>query len=156
MADEAFYLAQPRKRMAAGALLFDGAGRVLLVQPTYRDLWGIPGGGVEADESPKAGCERELAEELGLVRSVVRLLVVGWKSAEAPQNEALLFVFHGGVLTDDDIAAIRLPPDELRAYDFVEPADAPALLPYRTARCVAAALALAPGAAAYMDDEAVF
>ena len=156
MADETFYLAQPRKRMAAGALLFDRSGRVLLVKPTYRDLWGIPGGGVEADESPKAGCERELTEELGLVRSVARLLVVGWKSAAPPQNEALLFVFHGGVLTDDDLAAIRLPLDELSAYELVEPGETPALLPYRTGRCVAAALALAPGAAAYMDDDAVF
>lgn len=156
MADEAFYLGMPRKRMAAGALLRDEAGRVLLVEPTYRELWGIPGGGVEADESPKAGCERELHEELGLVRAVERLLVVGWKSAEPPQNEALLFVFDGGVLTAADIAAIRLPPDELRGFAFVDPAEVPGLLPRRTGRCVAAALALPPGASAYMDDDAVF
>lgn len=156
MADAAFYLSLPRKRMAAGALLRDAAGRVLLVKPTYRELWGIPGGGVEADESPKVACEREIHEELGLARAVVRLLVVGWKSPEPPQNEALLFVFDGGVLTDDDVAAIRLPPDELSGYRFVDPADARGLLPARTGRCVAAALALPPGASAYMDDDAVF
>lgn len=156
MADEAFYLSLPRKRMAAGALLRDAAGRVLLVEPTYRELWGIPGGGVEADESPKAGCEREVLEELGLERRMERLLVVAWKSPEPPQNEALLFVFDGGVLSDDEIAAIRLPADELRSYRFVDPAEAPAMLPRRTGRCVAAALALPPGAAAYMDDDVVF
>ncbi len=156
MADEAFYLGMPRKRMAAGALLFDQAGRVLLVKPTYRELWGIPGGGVEADESPKVGCERELHEELGLQRAVQRLLVVGWKSAEPPQNEALLFVFDGGVLTPADIAAVRLPPDELSEFAFVDPSEAPALLPRRTGRCVAAGLALPAGASAYMDDDAVF
>jgi ADP-ribose pyrophosphatase YjhB (NUDIX family) len=156
MADEAFYLSQPRKRMAAGALLFDDAGRLLLVKPTYRDLWGIPGGGVEADESPRVGCERELAEELGLERAVRRLLVVGWKRPEPPQDESLLFVFDGGVLTADEIGAIRLPPDELSTFAFVDRADVPGLLPRRTGRCVTAALALPPGVSAYMDDETVF
>jgi ADP-ribose pyrophosphatase YjhB (NUDIX family) len=38
--------------MAAGALLFDEDGRILLVEPTYKPYWEIPGGVVEADESP--------------------------------------------------------------------------------------------------------
>jgi hypothetical protein len=29
----------PRKRMGAGVLLSDEAGRVLLVEPTYKDYW---------------------------------------------------------------------------------------------------------------------
>ena len=65
-------------------------------------------------------------------------------------------MFDGGVLTAADIAAIRLPPDELSEFAFVDSADVVAMLPYRTGRCVAAALALPPGASAYLDDDAVF
>ena len=38
--------------VAARALFLDGASRVLLVHPTYKDTWDIPGGYVERGESP--------------------------------------------------------------------------------------------------------
>lgn len=41
-------------RVAAGVLIRDAAGRILLVKPTYKDGWEIPGGYVEPDESPAA------------------------------------------------------------------------------------------------------
>jgi ADP-ribose pyrophosphatase YjhB (NUDIX family) len=48
--------------MAAGVLLFDADGRVLLVEPTYKPYWELPGGVVEADESPHTAACRELKE----------------------------------------------------------------------------------------------
>lgn len=42
------------------------AGRVLLVQPTYKPTWEVPGGSVEAGESPAAAAAREVAVELGV------------------------------------------------------------------------------------------
>jgi 8-oxo-dGTP diphosphatase len=39
-------------RIAAGALFSDEHDRVLLVQPSYKDMWEIPGGYVEPSESP--------------------------------------------------------------------------------------------------------
>ena len=53
-------------RVAAGALFLDAEGRVLLVHPTYKDTWDIPGGYVERGESPAAACRREVLEELGI------------------------------------------------------------------------------------------
>jgi 8-oxo-dGTP diphosphatase len=66
----------PRKRMAAGALFVDSVSRILLVDPVYRDTWDLPGGAVEAEESPYAACRREVAEELGLDRPPGRVLAV--------------------------------------------------------------------------------
>jgi 8-oxo-dGTP diphosphatase len=63
-------------RVAVGAAcaIFDDQGRVLLVHHTYGRLnWEIPGGLVEAGESPDEGALRELVEETGLVGSIVRL-----------------------------------------------------------------------------------
>ncbi|MFV2083087.1 NUDIX domain-containing protein [Micromonospora sp. LOL_021] len=66
----------PRKRMGSAVLLRDRDGRILLVEPTYKDYWELPGGVVEADESPYDAAVRELAEELGLAVTPGRLLVV--------------------------------------------------------------------------------
>ena len=67
--------------MAAGVLFRSADGRVLLVEPSYKPNWEIPGGAVEADESPWDGAARELAEELGLRLPVGRLLVVDGTTA---------------------------------------------------------------------------
>jgi hypothetical protein len=56
----------PRKRMGARALFFDAADRVLLAEPTYKPYWEIPGGAVEAGESPRDAVAREPKEEVGL------------------------------------------------------------------------------------------
>src|ERR1051326_1661268 len=72
----AFDRALPRKRMAAAMLLFDMAGRVLLVKPVYKDYWDAPGGVVERNESPREAAHREVREELGLDRVPGALLCV--------------------------------------------------------------------------------
>ncbi|MET8358865.1 NUDIX hydrolase [Micromonospora sp. NPDC005171] len=49
----------PRKRTTAGLLITDGDERVLLVESAYKAQWEIPGGWVEADESPYQARIRE-------------------------------------------------------------------------------------------------
>ena len=58
-----FWQKLDRKRSAAGALLFDEAGRLLIVEQTYRSGWHLPGGGVETGETAKTALARELIEE---------------------------------------------------------------------------------------------
>ena len=52
-------------REAARALVFDPAGRALLVRFEFPDrtVWATPGGGIELDESPEETVARELREE---------------------------------------------------------------------------------------------
>lgn len=98
--------------MGAGCLFFDGTGHLLLVKPSYKPTWEIPGGVVEANESPKLCCQREVLEEIGLEREIGRLLIVDYMSETESSTEALMFVFLGGILTPSDIAQIQLPPEE--------------------------------------------
>lgn len=53
---------QARKRVATDVLLKDPDGRVLLVNPTYKAHWDLPGGMAEANEAPlprpPASCAR--------------------------------------------------------------------------------------------------
>ena len=128
----------PRKRMGAAALLSDDQGRVLLVEPTDKDSWEIPGGSVEADESPRAACARELEEELGLPCEVGRLLCLEWQGPEPDRTESMMLVYDGGLITDP--STIRLPSDELASYRFVGVEELDTLLVERLARRVRAAL----------------
>lgn len=73
-------------RVAAGALFLDAEGRVLLVHPTYKDTWDIPGGYVERGESPAAACQREILEELGIDRAPARLAAVDWAPHELKET----------------------------------------------------------------------
>jgi 8-oxo-dGTP diphosphatase len=105
--------------MAAGALFVDSASRILLVDPVYRDTWDLPGGAVEAEESPYAACRREVAEELGLDRPPGRVLAVDWVPSRRQRPEGLVVVYNGGMLGGEHIAAITLPEDELAGFAFV-------------------------------------
>ncbi len=147
-----YFAALPRKRMGAGVLFTDGLGRVLLVEPTYKEQWEIPGGTVETDESPYAAAIREVHEELGLAISPGRLLVTDWVPSRSPRADALMFIFDGGVLTAAQSEQIRLPADELRAWTWV-PLDrlAEHLSPLLTRRVAAAFGALLHGTTGYLE-----
>lgn len=119
---------QARKRVAADLLIRDEAGRVLLVDPTYKDGWDLPGGMVESNESPQAGVLREIGEELGLSLRIGRPLVVEWVGAHGPWDDQVVFVFDGGVLAAGEQASIRLRDPEIGGWRFVDTDEASALL----------------------------
>ncbi|MCG8964412.1 NUDIX hydrolase [Streptomyces sp. CL12-4] len=104
-------------RMAAGALFFDDAGRVLMVEPTYKDYWDIPGGYVETGESPLHAAVREVREELGITPAIGRLLAVDWAPNEA-EGDKVLYLFDGGRLSPNQLASIELQQDELKSFAF--------------------------------------
>jgi len=131
----------PRKRMAAGVLFFDEVGRVLLVDPVYKQQWDIPGGVVELDESPRQAAAREVAEELGLQREPGPLLGIDWVPARAEWSEGLIMVFDGGLLSSRNVESIVLPPQELRSCAFVEVASVGERLSPAGARRVQACVA---------------
>src|ERR1051326_8841721 len=69
--------------VGAMALIQDDAGRILVVEHTYRRRipWGLPGGWLKRAESPEAGLAREVYEETGLNVRVEALLAADfWNS----------------------------------------------------------------------------
>ncbi|MGH3901924.1 MAG: NUDIX domain-containing protein [Pseudonocardiaceae bacterium] len=125
--------------VAAGVLFFDDAERILLVQPTYKDYWDIPGGYVETGETPVQAAAREVREELGIETAVGPLLVADW-ALHLEEGDKFLLVFDGGTLAAEQVSAIRLQADELASYTFRDPAEVVTLLIPRLGRRVAAAI----------------
>ena len=117
--DASFWASLARARTGAGALITDGHGRVLMVEPTYKDRWEIPGGAVDAGETAVEACRRECMEELGLEIDIGRLLLLEHQTEQGERGDSIMFVYDGGVLRDE--SSIRLPGEELRSFRFVEP-----------------------------------
>jgi 8-oxo-dGTP diphosphatase len=152
MPDLAYYASLPRTRGAAAALLLDDLGRVLLVKPTYKEGWFLPGGVIEAGESPLGACVRECEEELGLVPRLDGLVCVDWGPPRDGVDAVNVFVF-AGTITADQVAAVRLPPDELSDHVLVSPEKIAELAPPHIARRMPASLrGLAERRAIYLED----
>ncbi|GIG70943.1 NUDIX domain-containing protein [Phytomonospora endophytica] len=140
-----------RAALAAGALFTDEAGRVLLVEPTYKAYRDIPGGYVEPGESPAAACAREVHEELGIRADIGPLLVVDW-ARTVKDGDKLLFVFDGGHLSPEQHDAIHFPDGELAGWEYVAPEDLGDHTIERLVLRIQAALAAKrDGGAAYLE-----
>lgn len=144
-----------RPRVAAGALFTDRDGNVLLVKPTYKDGWDIPGGYVEPGETPIEACIREIKEEIGIDRPVSTLLVADWAPSEK-EGDKLLFIFDGGIIRPDDIDDFNLQVDEIdQAALHPLSALGDLLIPRLARRVNAAVLARSEGRTAYLEHGTV-
>ncbi len=127
----------PKKRVGGGVVIVDKDMRVLLVEPTYKDTWEIPGGTVELDESPREAARRECREELGFDIDVGRLLVIDWVSQGRTPGDGLMFVYATGPV---DSSQIILPSEELRSWEWCDHEAVIARVPKYLARRIFAAI----------------
>jgi 8-oxo-dGTP diphosphatase len=119
----------PRVPASAGALIFDERGRLLILKPSYKKGWTIPGGQIEADgESPWAACQREAREECGLEVSHGRLVCVDYRPPKPTRSGGVRFLFDCGAFTDRQLNAITLQDGEIVAYRLATLAEALTLL----------------------------
>lgn len=136
---DTWFAGLPGVVVAAGGLITDPLGRVLLVKPNYRDRWAIPGGICEHGEPPQAGCGREVTEELGLELPVGRLLATDWSQPYGLRARPIMhFVFDCGSL--DDGAGIVIQEAELDGFRFTTPDEFGTYLPPSGQARVAGAL----------------
>lgn len=114
-----YYKNLPKKWMGSGALIFNEKGKFLIVKPTYRDFWEIPGGGIGENESPVETMKREIKEELDLEIKKDELLCVEYLADVDGCGDRVQFIFDGGIVTLEQIGSLKLPADELDEYRFV-------------------------------------
>lgn len=111
-----YYKAIPEKRMSSGVLLFNDKDEILVVKPSYKNYWSIPGGIIDKNESPLKAGLREVKEEIGVSLGGLKFLCVEY--AQKNGDEDLFFLFSGGKLNPQQINEIRIDPDEISEFRF--------------------------------------
>jgi 8-oxo-dGTP pyrophosphatase MutT (NUDIX family) len=115
-----------------------GGGQILLVKPSYRSYWLIPGGLVERDEPPWLAARREAKEEIGIDVGELRFIGMDWRPTDDEYDDSLHFLFDGGTLSEDQIAAIKCDGTEIVDYQFATRDDVDKLLDPHLARRIIA------------------
>ena len=119
----------PAIPVSAGALIFDRAGHLLILKPTYKSGWTIPGGVMEADgESPWEACQREVREETGVEVARGRLAAVDFRRPRPGRPGGIRFLFDCGKVSDKALADLLLQPEEISESRLAPLPDALALL----------------------------
>jgi len=107
----------PTIPVSAGALIFDSTGRLLILKPTYKTGWTIPGGVMEATgETPWEACRREVREECGIEVRGGRLACTDFRPARPGRPGGIRYLFDCEQADDAALAAITLQPDEISEY----------------------------------------
>ncbi len=124
--------------LGVNAVIVAADGRVLLALRDRPPIWNLPGGSVEAGETPWDAAVRETREEVGLDVAVDRLTGVYDRS---PEGDPVL-VFACRVLAGEPTTSA-----EAIRVGWFDPADLPeAINPYQPQR-IADAVGAAPAAA---------
>ena len=119
----------PAIPVSAGALITDRAGRLLILRPTYKSGWTIPGGVMEADgETPWEACRREVAEECGLQAGAGRLVCMDFRRPRPGKPGGIRYLFDCGAFSDASLAGIVVQPEEISEYRLAELSTALTLL----------------------------
>lgn len=108
--------------VGAVGVIFDEAGRVLLVKHTYRNRypWGLPGGWVRGRERLEEALEREVAEETGLRIRVGEVFHTRSGYRRPQLDVSFLCEYLGGTFAPDaEISAMRFCPVEELPLDLL-------------------------------------
>ena len=133
-----FIATLPTRRLASAAVIRDEHGRVLAVEPNYKDGWTLPGGTVEAGEDPRTGCFREVVEEVGLHLPEGRLIAVIHGVGMGMWGDSVSFLYDGGTISSD--TPISVQEEELLSYRWVAPEDLETVMPAGMAEHLRAAI----------------
>ncbi len=110
-----------KKVVGAACVLENEQKEILIMKPSYREGWLIPGGVLLPMESPKEGCVRKTKEEVGI--TIVEPTLIGVthslrRSDENERYESIHFIFFGGILTPEQIEEIHLQEKAFEQYRF--------------------------------------
>lgn len=108
------FLARLDKRFASANILLElPDGKIIIVKSWYKKRWSVPGGLIDAGESPLQAACREVREEVGLVIDPERVrfrLVISQTSERLGGSYAFIFVTQ---VTTEELSHVVLQAKEI-------------------------------------------
>ena len=115
----------PSYTLGAQARVTRDDGRILLVKAAYRWRWGMPGGLMDAGESPADAVVRETLEETGIPIVLTSEPLVLVETSMQRVN----FIYAAEPAPGADPDALREPADEIREIGWFDPDELPETIP---------------------------
>lgn len=107
------------KRISSAAVVLElPDGRAVVVKAWYKKYWSLPGGVIDAGESPRQAALREVAEEVGLQLDESQLAFQRTLYRSSAQLQSYQFTFLAHV-TEEQVANLVLQASEIDAYELV-------------------------------------
>lgn len=114
------WLAGLDKRFSSSAVLLENSqGDLLIVKSDYKPHWSLPGGIIDAGESPIEAAIREVFEETNIKISKDELRFVALASRKSLDYMMHHFIFQAS-LEDEKFANIKLQESEIEACRFIK------------------------------------
>ena len=102
-------------------MIFAPSGRLLILKPTYKKGWTIPGGQIDANgESPWDACRRETREECGSSVQHRQLACVDYLPPKPTRPGGVRFLFDCGTFPRDAFSELVLQEAEIEDYRLAE------------------------------------
>lgn len=94
-------------------------GRLLIVHSPYKQYWGVPGGIIDAGETPKQAAIREVQEEVGIILDFDTLeFAMATSRVLGRLGYNYQFIFRASI-TQEQIDALVLQPGEIDQRAFI-------------------------------------
>lgn len=106
------YLRRLEKRAASAVVMCECDGRLLIVKATYKPHWSLPGGIIDANESPRRAAVREVNEEVGIALQPDELEFVMVVDRISSVAQTYQFVFRAEV-SREMLDAMQLQASEI-------------------------------------------
>ncbi|PID31285.1 hypothetical protein CR983_01915 [Candidatus Saccharibacteria bacterium] len=102
-----------RRSSSANVIIENSAGQLLVVKANYKSYWTLPGGWIDAGETPSAAAVREVREEVGIEVRVEDLSLDSLIVRRSDTMITYLFVFRLNVPIDTPPDALQLQAEEI-------------------------------------------
>ncbi len=139
----------PSYTLGAQARIERDDGRILLVKAAYRWRWGMPGGLMDAGESPADAVVRETKEETGIDIELTGEPLVLVETSMQRVN----FIYEARPAPGADPDALAEPNDEILELGWFDPDEMPETIPDMSGEVSLRHNVLGPGAAVIVTSE---
>lgn len=121
--DEKFLDSLDKRFASASVFLETDDGKLMVVKALYKNYWSLPGGVIDAGESPLEAACRETREEVAIVLDPSRVkyaLTIHRSSERLGMSYAFVFRAH---VTDEQLANVALQANEISDVAYVTKED---------------------------------